>query len=153
MGEKNVKGRKRHFLVDTEGHLLAVLVEAANRGDREGARWVLQWVSKRWPALRKLWADQGYSGEDLADWLRAEYGIELEVVTKAADQRGFAVLPRRWVVERSIAWINRSRRLSKDYEHRAESTETWCYLSSIHLLLHRLCPRSDREPPYARKAA
>jgi putative transposase len=153
MGEKKVKGRKRHFLVDTEGHLLAVLVEAANRGDRDGARWVLSWVSKRWPDLRKLWADQGYSGEDLAEWLRHWYGIDLEVVQKPTEQRGFAVLPRRWVVERSIAWVNRSRRLSKDYEQRAESTETWCYLSSIQLLLNRLCPRSDREPPYLRKAA
>ena len=148
-----MRGRKRHFLVDTEGHLLAVLVEAANRGDRDGARWVLSWVSKRWPELRKLWADHGYSGADLAVWLRDEYGIDLEIVEKPADQVGFAVQPRRWVVERSIAWINRSRRLSKDYEQRAESTETWCYLSSIQLLLKRLCPRFDREPPYARKAA
>jgi putative transposase len=153
MGGKNVKGRKRQFLVDTEGHLLAVLVEAANRGDRESARWVLSWVSKRWPALRKLWADQGYSGDDLADWLRDQYGIDLEVVEKPAEQQGFAVQPRRWVVERSIAWINRSRRLSKDYEQRAEATETWCYLSSIQLLLKRPCPRSDSEAPYARKAA
>ena len=152
-GGKNVRGRKRHFLVDTEGHLLAVLVEAANRGDRDGARWVLSWVSKRWPELRKLWADHGYSGADLAVWLRDEYGIDLEIVEKPADQVGFAVQPRRWVVERSIAWINRSRRLSKDYEQRAESTETWCYLSSIQLLLKRLCPRFDRETPYARKAA
>ncbi len=153
MGGKRVKGRKRHFLVDTEGHLLAVLVEATNRGDREGARWVLRWVSKRWPELRKLWADQGYSGDDLADWLRDQYGIDLEVVERPADQKGFAVQPRRWVVERSIAWINRSRRLSKDYEQRSESAETWCYLSSIHMLLKRLCLRSDSETPYARKAA
>ena len=153
MGEKNVKGRKRHFLVDTEGHLLAVLVEAANRGDRDGARWLLSWVSQRWPELRKLWADHGYSGEELATELREHYGIELEVVEKPADQKGFAVQPRRWVVERSIAWINRSRRLGKDYEQRPEATETWCYLSSIQLLLKRLCPRADQEPPYARKAA
>ena len=152
-GEKNVKGRQRHFLVDTEGHLLAVLVEAANRGDREGARWLLSWVSKRWPELRKLWADQGYSGDELAATLRAQYGIDLEVVTRTPDQKGFAVQPRRWVVERSIAWVNRSRRLGKDYEQRPEATETWCYLSSIQLLLKRLCPRADQEPPYARKAA
>ena len=139
--------------MDTHGHLLAVLVEAANRGDRDGARWVFAWVRKRWPDLRKLWADQGYSGEDLADWLRDEYGIELEVVEKPADQKGFAVLPRRWVVERSIAWVNRSRRLSKDYEERPEAAESWCYVSSIHLLLNRLCPRSDTDPPYLRKVA
>jgi putative transposase len=110
-------------------------------------------MRKRWPELRKLWADQGYSGEDLAAWLRDQYGIELEVVEKPADQKGFAVLPRRWVVERSIAWINRSRRLSKDYEERPEATESWCYVSSIHGLLNRLCPRSDVDPPYLSKAA
>ena len=148
-----MKGRKRHFLVDTAGHLLAVLVEAADRGDREGARWVLTWVSKRWPELRKLWADQGYSGDELKQWLGEHYGIDLEVVERLADQVGFAVLPKRWIVERSIAWVNRSRRLSKEYEQRAECTESWCYLSSIHLLLQRLCPRSDVERPYARKAA
>jgi putative transposase len=153
MGEKKIQGRKRHFLVDTAGRLLAVLVEAANRGDRAGARWVLTWVSKRWPELRKLWADQGYSGDALAAWLRDQYGIELEVVEKPADQVGFAVLPRRWVVERSIAWINRSRRLSKEYEQRAEASESWCYISSIHLLLKQLCPRADVERPYARKIA
>ena len=139
--------------MDTEGHLLAVLVEAANRGDRDGARWVLCWVSKRWPELRKLWADGGYSGDDWADWLREEHGIDLEVVKKPADQKGFAVQARRWVVERSIAWLNRSRRLSKDYEHRAEASETWAYLSSIHFLLKRLQPAPERERPYRRQVA
>jgi transposase len=153
MGEKNIRGRKRHLLVDTQGHLLAVVVEAAHRGDRDGARWLLAWVSKRWPELRKLWADHGYSGPELAAWLKEQYGIDLEIVEKPADRVGFAVQPRRWVVERSIAWINRSRRLSKDYEHRAESTETWCYLSSIQLLLKRISSRSGSETPYARKAA
>jgi putative transposase len=153
MGEKKVKGRKRHFLVDTEGHLLAVLVAAANGGDREGARWVLGWVSQRWPELRKLWADGGYSGEDLVGELRDAYGIDLEVVEKPADQKGFVVQPRRWVVERTIAWLNRGRRLSKDYEHRAEASETWCYISSLHFLLKRLQPDPKHELPYRRKAA
>ncbi len=85
--------------------------------------------------------------------MRDQYGIDLEVVDKPADQKGFAVQPRRWVVERSIAWINRSRRLSKDYEQRCESAETWCYLSSIQMLLKPLCLRSHSETPYARKAA
>lgn len=152
-GGKKVQGRKRHVLVDTEGHLLAVLTEAAKRGDRAGARWVFNGVRKRWPELQKLWADQGYSGEELADWLRDRYGIDLEVVEKPADQQGFAVQPRRWVVERSIAWLNRCRRLSKDYERRPESSETWCYLSSIQLLLNRLRPPADRPIPYAPKAA
>lgn len=110
-------------------------------------------MSQWWPELRKLWADHGYSGADLAAELRDQYGIDLEIVEKPAEQVGFAVQPRRWVVERSIAWLNRSRRLSKDYEQRTESAETWCYLSSIQLLLKRLYPRADREVPYVRKAA
>jgi putative transposase len=138
--------------VDTEGHLLAVIVHAADVGDREGARWVFAYVAPRWPQLRKTWADQNYTGE-LATWLRQEYGIELEVVVRAADQVGFTVLPRRWVVERSIAWYGRSRRLSKDYEHLAEYSESWVYLASIQFLLTRLRPSSAREQPYARKAA
>lgn len=138
--------------MDTEGHLLAVLVEPADSGDREGARWVFRYVAGRWTELRKVWADQGYTG-DLADWLRAAYGIELEIVIRRTEQVGFAVLPRRWVVERTIAWQGRSRRLSKDYEHTAEYSEAWCYIASIQLLLRRLRPAPDREVPYVRKAA
>jgi putative transposase len=151
-GGKKVAGRKRHYLVDTEGHLLAVIVHAADVDDREGARWLFAYVTPQWPQLRKVWADQDYTG-DLAAWLRQQYGIDLEIVVKAADQVGFTVLPRRWVVERSIAWYGRSRRLSKDYEHLPEYSETWVYLASIRFLLTRVCPGSQRERPYARKAA
>ena len=138
--------------MDSEGHLLAVLVEAADIGDRDGARYVFVYVARRWPELRQVWADQQYTG-DLAEWLEAEYGIELEVGRRVADQAGFLVLPRRWVVERSIAWLGRSRRLSKDYEHCPAYSESWIYLSSIHFLLKRLRPNSQQEHPYARKAA
>ena len=152
MGGKKVQGRKRHYLVDTEGNLLAVLVHEADVNDREGARWLLVRAYGPWRSLQKLWADQGYTG-DLAEWLRAEYGIDLEIVTKAADQQGFVVLPRRWVVERTIGWTGRSRRLSKDYEHWPENSESWIYLASIHRLLKRLAPDPMAEPPYVRKAA
>src|SRR3954466_12764520 len=101
MAEKKINGRKRHYLVDTEGHLLAVLVEAADRTDRDGARWVFRAIDQRWTTLQKIWADHAYNG-DLAAWLRAAYGIDLEVVEHAPGQKGFAVLPRRWVVERTI---------------------------------------------------
>lgn len=138
--------------MDSEGHLLAVLVEAADIGDRDGARYVFLSVAKRWPALRKVWADQQYTG-DLAAWLQAEYGIDLEVVMRTVDQEGVVVLPQRWVVERSSAWMGRSRRLSKDYEHCAAYSESWIYLSSIHLLIKRLRPDSRQERPYARKTA
>jgi putative transposase len=138
--------------VDTEGYLLAVVVHAADVGDREGARWVFAYVAPRWPELRKVWADQGYTG-DLAAWLRQQYGMDLEIVVKAADQVGFTVLPRRWVVERSIAWYGRSRRLSKDYEQLPEYSESWVYLASIQFLLRRLRPDPAQERPYGRRAA
>lgn len=147
-----MQGRKRHYLVDVEGHLLAVLVEAADRTDRDGARWLLRAFDQRWTTLQKLWADHAYNG-DLAEWVRAAYGIDLEVVERAPDQPGFTVLPRRWVVERTIAWLGRNRRLSKDYEHSGAAMETWCYLASISLLLRRLRPNPQAERPYCRKAA
>ena len=147
-----MQGRKRHYLVDTAGHLLAVLVEAADRTDRDGARWLFRAIDQQLTALQKIWADHAYNG-DLAAWLRAAYGIELEVVEHAPDQKGFAVLPRRWVVERTIAWLGRNRRLSKDYEHSGAAMEAWCYLASISLLLRRLRPDLQAERPYCRKAA
>ena len=153
MEARKVRGRKRHILVDTAGHLLAVAVHAADVGEREGARWVLQVTQRGWHALQKLWADQGYSGDDFAQWLLTQYGIVLEVVSRAADQEGFIVLPRRWVVERTLAWLGRSRRLSKEYEHWPEYSETVIYLASLHLLLKRLAPDLTRERPYARQAA
>ena len=145
-------GRKRHYLVDVEGHLLAALVECADIADRDGARWVFRAIDQQWTALAKVWADQAYNG-DLGEWLRAVYGIELEVVERAPDRQGFTVLPRRWVVERTIAWLGRNRRLSKDYEHSAAAMESWCYLASISLLLRRLRPNPRAEIPYWRKAA
>ena len=147
-----MRGRKRHYLVDTEGHLLLVLVGPADEDDRDGARWLLHAREKRWPTLELIWADQHYTG-DLEDEARGQYGIRLEIVRKPEEQKGFVLLPRRWVVERTIAWQGRSRRLSKDYEHAAEYSESWCYLASIQLLLKRLRPPAQGERPYARKAA
>ncbi len=147
-----MRGRKRHYLVDTEGHLLAVLVEAADRTDRDGARWLFRAIDRQWTALAKVWADHAYNG-DLGEWLQAVYGIDLEVVEHAPEQKGFQVLPRRWVVERTIAWLGRNRRLSKDYEQTGAAMETWCYIASISLLLRRLRPNRAAEAPYCRKVA
>ena len=102
--------------------------------------------------LQLIWGDQHYTGE-LDNEARRLYGIKVEVVRKPEDQRGFVLLPRRWGVERSIAWQGRSRRLSRDYEHAVEYSESWCYLASIQLLLKRLRPPRGREVPYARQAA
>ncbi len=147
-----MRGRKRHYLVDVEGHLLLVLVGPADEDDREGARWLLRARDRRWPDLELIWADQHYTGA-LETEAQAEYGIRLEIVRKLEGQQGFRGRPRRWVVERTIAWQGRSRRLSKDYEHAAEYSESWCYLASIQLLLKRLRPPRDAEVPYARNAA
>jgi putative transposase len=147
-----VAGRKRHYLVDTEGHLLVAAVGPADEDDRDGARCVFAARTQCWPDLQLVWADQHYTG-DLEEEVQDLYGIHLEIVRRAADQRGFVVLPRRWVVERTIAWQGRSRRLSKDYEQATAYSESWCYLASIQLLLKRLHPPRDVEAPYARKAA
>jgi putative transposase len=145
-------GRKRHLLVDTEGFVLKVVVHPANLHDRFGAKLVLGALGTAFPRLRHIWADQGYAGV-LGEWSREELGIDLEVVypwwrqlqryapkvLEAVGYRaGFHVLPRRWVVERSIAWLNRSRRLCKDYERWPATSEALVYLAGIRLLLARL---------------
>lgn len=135
---KKVKGRKRHILVDTMGHLWKVVVHTANIQDRDGAKLLLTALPKML-ALRllKLWADGGYSGR-LEQWCRDTFKIELEIVSPPPQQKGFKVLPRRWVVERTFAWLGHYRRLSKDYEEAISSSEGFLYLASIHRLLKRL---------------
>ena len=134
---KKVKGRKRHLLVDTGGRLIRVVVTPADMSDREGAECVFLNIEAVASRLAKLWADQNYSGE-LVEWLKSELQLELEIVRKLADQHTFVVHPRRWVVERTFAWLGRYRRLSKDYEHYTECSESMLYLASIHLLSQRL---------------
>jgi len=149
-GEKNLAGRKRHILVDTEGNLLNVVVHRVNIADRDGASSVLEDVPQRCAELQKIWADQGYTGE-LIGAVQHQYGITLEVVAKLADQQGFVVLLRRWVVERTFAWLGWYRRLSNDYEQRTEYSETWVYVASITRMLRTLHPNHDEEQPYKRK--
>lgn len=137
-GNKKVKGRKRHALTDTLGNLLDVVVTAANCSDVSGAKAVLTKVERHIRLrLLKLWADKGYQGE-LADWLDEQFDIQLEIVTAQAGQVGFAVQPRRWVIERTFAWLGSFRRLSKDYEYCPRSSEATIYLASIFTLLKRL---------------
>jgi transposase len=133
-------------VVDTGGRLLGVLVVGADRSEQRGARELLTQLLPQWPRLRKLWADQGYRG--LAEWLQREWGVELEIVTRAPEQRGFVALPRRWAVERSLAWYGRCRRLAKEYEHLAASSVAMIYLAACHLLLKRLAPDPAAAPPY-----
>jgi putative transposase len=134
-----VNGRKRHILVDTLGLLLVVVVHAANIQESDGAKLVLGRARGRFPRLRLIWADRGYK-EHVVAWARAATGWLVEVVAKPTGQRGFAVLPRRWVVERTFAWLGRNRRLSKDYEALPETHEAWVHIAMIHLMLKRLAP-------------
>lgn len=136
---KKTNGRKRHIAVDTLGLLLVVFVTAGSVQDRAAAPILLGILSKRFPRLKHLWADGGYSGE-LVTWAKAALSWTVEIVKSMGGQRGFVVLPRRWVVERSLAWMTRSRRLTRDYEGLPETTEAWFYLANIRLMLRRLEP-------------
>ena len=131
-----MNGRKRHLAVDTQGLLLAVAVHPADVQDRDGARQVLTRLGHRCPRLRHLWADAGYAGPKLGDWVQAHTPWNLEIVRRS--EPGFQVLPRRWVVERTFAWLGRYRRLSKDYEERPDTTEAWIHVAMTGLMLRRL---------------
>ena len=119
--------------------LLAVVVHAADTQDRDGAKLVLAALVGRFPRLAKLWADGGYAGA-LVGWTKDLGGWGLEIVKRSDDVRGFAVLPKRWIVEWTFAWLGRSRRLSKDYEGLPETSEAWIRIAMIHLMLKRLAP-------------
>ena len=153
-GGKKVSGRKRHLVVDTQGLLLKAKVLPADLHDRPAAELVLAGLHQPFPGVRLLWADTAYRG--LADWLAQALGWSLEItrhwwtgarVWVAAGQppperpAGFQVLPRRWVVERTFAWLGRNRRLSKDYERLCETTETWIYLAMTGLMLRRIATK------------
>jgi putative transposase len=132
-------GRKRHIVVDTLGLLLVVVVHAASIQDRDGAKLVLGKLRGRFPRLRVIWADGAYAGQ-LVAWARALGGWLLEIVRRPEGATVFQVLPKRWIVERTLAWLGRCRRLSKDYEGLAETSETWVQIAMIHLMLRRLKP-------------
>jgi putative transposase len=134
---KRINGRKRHIVVDTVGNLLDVVVHAANIQDYHGAKLVLPKLMEIVSSLQKIWADGIYKNGGLVDWVRETLNIALDVVERPPGQRGFQVLPRRWVVERTFGWLGRYRRLSKDYEHCTKSSEGVIYIASIHTMLRR----------------
>lgn len=121
------------------GLVLAVVVHAANIQDRDGAKLVLALLKGRCPRLKLIWADGGYAGQ-LIEWTRKLGRWVLEIVRRSDDLKGFVVLPKRWIVERTFAWFGRYRRLSKDYETLTNSSEAVIYLSMTHLMLRRLKP-------------
>ena len=134
---KNVNGRKRHLLVDTLGLVLAVVVTAASVSDPAGARLLVRRVGGAGKKLRKLWVDGTYRGK-LVEWVREHCQFLLQPVLRSDDQKGFVVLPRRWVVERTFAWLTQCRRLSKDYEVLPTSSEAMIYIAMTRLMLRRL---------------
>ena len=154
-GAKKVTGRKRHIAVDTLGLLLAVAVTSAAVDDAAAAPEVFAGMeSEAFPRLKKVWADAKYHNHALYAWMDEHVAYELEVVSRPLGQKGFVVLHRRWVVERTFAWLGRARRLSKDYERRTDTSEAMVKLSMIHLMVHRLAPEEPRYPfTYAHKRA
>ena len=135
---KNIKGRKRHLLVDTLGLPLSVYVPPANVQDRVGARLLLAGLNPLVPRLKKIYADGAYSGEELRRWCEERGGGKLEIVERDRETEGFEVLPKRWIVERTFSWLIRDRRLSKDYERMVQSSETFITVAMIRLMLRRL---------------
>ena len=162
-----MKGRKRHLLVDTEGFVLEAKVHSAKVMDYEGIKALLRGADRRFPRLSHLWLDAGYRGEGKgADWVRKALGWSVELVErpkkpapeevlmrwawewakegvaldwqKFMPPKGFVVLPRRWVVERTLAWIDQHRRMSKDYERLCASGEAFVYAAMIRLMTRRL---------------
>ena len=126
-------------MVDTLGLILAVVVHAANVQDRDGAKLVLKKLRGAYPRLKKIWADGGYAGK-LIEWTQSLGGWALEIVKRCDTVVGFAVLPKRWIVERTFAWLGRYRRMSKDYETLPASSETMIHLAMINMMVHRLAP-------------
>ena len=131
---KKTKGRKRHALVDTDGRALVLQVTAADVQDRDGAVPLLRTSRGRFPFVERVFADTAYAGERVANATH----VAVEIVRKLPDQVGFTVLPRRWVVERFFAWINRNRRLAKDFEGTIASATAFLYAAAVMLLVRRL---------------
>lgn len=142
---KKINGRKRHLAVDVEGFLLAVVVTAANIGDRMGAKLLIIALLNVCTRLKLIWADSGYDGAPLTGWIRSVADATLQVI-KRTEQHAFRVVPRRWVVERSFGWLLRYRRLVRDYERRTEHHEAMVYWATVLLMTRRLARRHTNPP-------
>jgi transposase len=134
-------GRKRHIIVDTLGLVMMVVVTAANISDQEGARTIFKRMGAVPERIRRLvlvWVDGTYDGADFRKWTKETYYWMLETIKRSDDVKGFKLLPKRWVVERTWGWLNWSRRLAKDYEVLPETSETFIYVAMIRIMLRRL---------------
>jgi transposase len=140
---KKIKGKKRHILVDTQGLLLHALVHSADIQDRDGGVLVMATLFGLYPFLLKLYADGGYQGPIFQSAVRKILRqTEVEIVKRSDTAKGFAVLPKRWIVERTIAWLNRCRRLAKDWECLNRKGLAFLRLASIRLMLRKLCQKT-----------
>src|SRR3954471_2253789 len=142
---KNTNGRKRHVVTDTIGLLVVVLVTAASLQDRDGGRLVLEKARAKMPSIGQVWADGGYAGT-LVQSARTLLGITLQIVAKPEGLHTFEVLPRRWVVERTLSWLVRCRRLGRDYERLPAHAEAMVKWAMIGLMVRRLAPAPGRRP-------
>ncbi len=148
-GGKKITGRKRHILVDTLGLLLAIVVTSAAVDDAAAAPEILGQLERtNYPRLKKIWADSKYHNHALYAWIKENQDgfYELEIVSRPPGSKGFILLPRRWVVERTFAWLGRYRRHSKEYERLTASSESMVRVSAIHIMLRRLKPNLSGPP-------
>lgn len=139
---KKITGRKRHIAVDTLGLIWAVVVHAAHWQDYEGAHLVAQ-ALREYPRLKVIFADSAYGRDGFPQWVAATFGWIVQTVLRPVTAAGFVVLPKRWIVERTFAWLVRYRRHSRDYEHRSETSETMIYIAMIALMSRRLTRRES----------
>ena len=135
---KKTKGRKRHIIVDTLGLMVGLMVHGADIQDRDGATDLLKSIRHRWPWLLHVFADGGYAGDKLKRRLKKIGRWTVEIIKRSDKAKGFEVLPRRWVVERTFAWLGRCRRLAKDVEKSIASSEAWIIIAHIRLITRRL---------------
>lgn len=135
---KKIKGRKRHIVVDTLGLMVGLMVHSAGIQDRDSAPDLLRSIRHRWPWLLHIFADGGYSGAKLKKRLQKIGKWTLEIIKRSDKAKGFKLLPRRWVVERTFAWLGRCRRLAKDFEKSTASAEAWIMIAHIRMLTRRL---------------
>ncbi len=141
-GKKN-NGRRRHVITDSLGLLLMVLVTAGNITDRQASRGMLPLLQRRFPKITLVWADGGYAGR-VVTWAKEKLQLTVQIVKRSDDMTGFVVLPRRWVVERTLGWLMRSRRLVRDFETLPSSSEAFIYFSQTMLLSRRLARPASR---------
>jgi putative transposase len=135
---KKIKGRKRHIVTDTNGFMVGLVVHSASIQDRDGAVPTLQSIRRFHPFMRHIFADAGYAGDKLRKALKGKGQWTIEVVRRCNNQKGFKVLNRRWVVERTFAWLGRCRRLAKDWETTIASSTAWTLIAHIRILIRRL---------------